>query len=79
MKQSDSNMALDKFALILVVVIAAAGVIIWLGMLLVATMQWSFGVMAVLVPGALVGYIAFRVLMDRMKSSEDDYYDRIEK
>jgi hypothetical protein len=72
-------MALDKFVLILIVVIAAAGVTIWLGMLLVATMQWSFGVMAVLIPGALVGYIAFRVLMDRMKSSEDDYYDRIEK
>lgn len=39
MKQSEPIMALDKFVLILLVVIAAAGVTIWLGMLLVATMQ----------------------------------------
>ena len=72
-------MALDKFVLILVVVIAAAGATIWLGMLLAVAMQWSIGGMAVLIPGALAGYVAFRVLMDRMKNSEDDYYDGIEK
>ena len=42
-------------------------------------MQWSIGGMVVLLPGVLAGYVAFRVLMDRMKSSEDDYYDGIEK
>jgi F0F1-type ATP synthase assembly protein I len=72
-------MALDKFVLMLLVVVAAAGVTIWLGMLLAVAMQWSIGGMVVLLPGVLAGYVAFRVLMDRMKSSEDDYYDGIEK
>ena len=72
-------MPLDKFVLILVIVIAAAGVTVWVGTLVAAAVQvpavgW-FG----FVPAALVGYVLWRVISDRIGNREDDHYDRIEK
>lgn len=72
-------MPLDRFVLILVVVVCAAGLTIWLGTVLMVSLQYPSGGLPVLVVAALVGYIAYRVLMDRLSSEEDDYYDGIEK
>ncbi|MAM61120.1 hypothetical protein [Maritimibacter sp. UBA3975] len=71
-------MPLDKFVLILVVVIAAAGLTVWAGTLIAASIQWPAGWLAV-IPAALVGYIVWRVVADRLTNTEDDHYDRIEK
>lgn len=71
-------MPLDKFVLILVVVIAAAGLTVWLGTLVAAALQFTAGWL-VFIPAALAAYVAYRVIIDRVTNSEDDYYDRIEK
>ena len=72
-------MPLDKFVLILVVVIAAAGITVWLATLAMAALQLGGMTWLVFIPAALVGYVAWRVIADRINSSEDDHYDRIEK
>lgn len=71
-------MPLDKFILILVVVIGAAGATIWLGTWIAASMAMPLGWMAVL-PIALIVYVVWRVVAERIGNAEDDYYDRIEK
>ena len=72
-------MPLDKLVLILVVVIAAAGATVWLATLAMAAMQIGSAGWGVLIPAALVGYVAWRVISDRLNNTEDDHYDRIEK
>lgn len=71
-------MPLDKFVLILVIVIAAAGGTIWLASLVASAANWPFG-WAVLVPVALVVFVVWRVIAERLGNAEDDHYDRIEK
>ncbi len=71
-------MPLDKFVLILVIVIAAAGVTLWLGMLALAALQWPAGWL-VFLPPALVAFVLWRVIADRLHSAEDDHYDKIDK
>lgn len=71
-------MPLDKFVLILVAVIAAAGVTVWVGWLVFAAVAVPFGWLAV-IPAALVAAVLYRVLADRLSNAEDDHYDRIEK
>lgn len=71
-------MPLDKLVLILVLVVVAAGITVWLGALLLASMQIP-GVWLAFIPAALVGYVVWRVVADRLGSSEDDHYDHIEK
>ncbi|MBD3679288.1 MAG: hypothetical protein HUJ27_12935 [Rhodobacteraceae bacterium] len=72
-------MPLDRLVLILVSVIAAAGVTIWAGAALLGSFNLdpAFG-LAVLSIIALVGYILVRVIMDRVGSREDDHYDRMD-
>jgi len=72
-------MPLDKFVLMLVVVIAAAGATVWLAGLLVATFEVPVVGWALVIPAGLVGYVAWRVIADRLGNAEDDHYDRIEK
>jgi membrane protein implicated in regulation of membrane protease activity len=72
-------MPLDRFVLMIVIVIAAAGATIWLGTLLAASMQISGAGWIVMVPVTLVAYVVWRVISDRLRNSEDDHYDRIEK
>jgi len=71
-------MKIDKLALILVVVGGAILGTLWLGSMILASLQmpviWPLVIMA-----AVVGYIAWRVLEDRLRSTEDDHYDKIEK
>lgn len=71
-------MPIDKFVLILVIVIGAAGVTVWIGTLVAASVQMPLAWMA-LIPAALIGYVLWRVLADRLMNREDDHYDRIEK
>ncbi len=71
-------MPLDKLVLILVIVITAAGVTVWLGALLLASFQIP-GAGLALIPAALVAYIVWRVIADRLGNAEDDHYDEIEK
>ena len=65
-------MALDKFVLILVVIIGAIWCVI---MLLSAVAIYPFGLL-ILVVYLIVGYIVYRVVRDRMTNKEDDYYEK---
>lgn len=71
-------MPLDRFVLILVIVIAAAGATVWIGTLIAASVQVPAGWLSV-IPVALIGYVLWRVVSDRLSNSDDDRYDRIEK
>lgn len=71
-------MPLDRLVLIVVIVIAAAGATVWLASLLAAAIRFPLGWAAVL-PAALVAYVVWRVIADRIGNAEDDHYDRIEK
>ena len=71
-------MPLDKFVLILVIVIAAAGVTVWIGTLVAASTQIPFGWIAI-VPVVLVATILWRVIAERVSNRDDSHYDRIEK
>ena len=72
-------MPLDKFVLILVCVIAAAGVTIWIGALAAAAWQAPMVVPVALIPAGLIVFIGWRVIADRLRNSEDDHYDSIDK
>lgn len=72
-------MPLDKFVLILVAVIAAAGVTIWIGVTMVASVEIPVIGWMLFLPAILVGYVVWRVISDRLSNSEDDHYDHIEK
>lgn len=72
-------MPLDRLILILVIIIAAAGATIWLASIVLV----SFGVsgwigLGFAMPTLLVAYIVWKVIADRMNSTEDDHYDNIE-
>jgi len=71
-------MPLDKFVLLLVLVIAAAAVTVWVAGLALAAIQvpWAG---AVFIPAALVAYVVWRVVADRLRNREDDHYDQIDK
>jgi membrane protein implicated in regulation of membrane protease activity len=71
-------MPLDRFVLILVVVIAAAGVTVALGTWIAASVSVPLG-WAGVIPVVLVLYVAWRVLAERLSNRDDDHYDRIEK
>lgn len=71
-------MPLDRFVLILVVVVIAAGITVWLATMALAAFQIPGGWL-VFIPAALVGYVVWRVIADRLNSAEDDHYDHIEK
>ena len=72
-------MPLARFALIVVLVIAAAAVTVALGALIAASFELPAVGLAVASPVALVAYLLARVIWDRMRSAEDRHYDRIEK
>ena len=72
-------MPLDRFVLIVVIVLAAAGVSVLLAALALSSGALpgvGLGVAGVL---ALAAYVLVRVISDRMRSAEDDRYDRVEK
>lgn len=70
-------MPLDRFVLIIVCVIAAAGATIWLGVMLMATFTVPYAGV-VFLPAALVAYVLWRVLSERLGNKTEDHYDRME-
>jgi F0F1-type ATP synthase assembly protein I len=72
-------MPLDRFVLILVLVVIAAGVTVWLATMAAAALEFGAGAWFGFIPAALVGYVVWRVVSDRLSNREDDHYDRIEK
>jgi len=71
-------MPLDKFVLLIVIVMVAAGITVWVSAMVMASLQIPGGWL-VFVPAALVGYVVWRVIADRLGNAEDDHYDHIEK
>lgn len=69
-------MPLDRFVLIIAVVIIAAGATIWLGATVAAAFALPMGWLAI-VPVAIAAYVLWRVVSDRVTSREDDHYDRM--
>ena len=71
-------MPLDRLVLIIVCVIAAAAATVWLGTLIAASVSVPFGWLT-LIPGALIAYIAWRVIAERVGNEEEDRYDNVER
>ncbi len=71
-------MPLDKFVLIIVVVFVAAGITVWVASMVLTALQMPVAWFA-FIPAALVAYVVWRVIADRIGSREDDHYDHIEK
>ncbi len=67
-------MPLDKLVLIIVSIVAAAAATVWLGVLVMTAFELPFGWLAV-IPAVLVGYVVFRVIMERVGNAEEDHYD----
>ncbi|MEO0484430.1 MAG: hypothetical protein AAF092_00815 [Pseudomonadota bacterium] len=67
-------MPLDRLILIVVCVLGACAVTFWLAGLAIATLQIPFAGL-VWLPVVLVGYVVWRVVMERVMSAEDDHYD----
>lgn len=72
-------MPLDRLVLLIVCVIAAAGVTVWLGSFALAALQVPGLGWMVAIPVVLAFYIGWRVIAERLGNKEDDHYDRIEK
>lgn len=72
-------MPLARFVLIVVLVVVAAALTVWLGALLAAAVNAPLVGLAAAIPAALVGYVLVRVIWDRVRSSDDRRYDRVEK
>lgn len=72
-------MPLDKFVLIVVCVLGAAGLTVYVGAALVASTQLPpfFG-LALLGIITLCVYVGWRVIAERLGNKEDDHYDRFE-
>lgn len=67
-------MKLDTLVLMIVCVLAGMGVTFWLAMILLAAVQVPFVLLA-LIPAALVGYVIYRVIAERLGNAEEDHYD----
>ena len=72
-------MPIEKLVLILVVVVTAAAITVWGGVTLLAFFSISpvLGI-ALLSILALVAYILFRVVSERLSNEDDDHYDSME-
>ncbi|WP_422072937.1 hypothetical protein [Tranquillimonas rosea] len=72
-------MPLDKLALILVVVMAAAGLTVWIAYLAAGAPQMPGSAWTLLIPLALGAYVLWRAISDRLISRGDDRHDRTGK
>ncbi len=72
-------MPLDKFVLIIVCVLGAAGVTVYVGAVLIASTQLPpFFALLILSVIALCAYVGWRVIAERLGNKEDDHYDKFE-
>ncbi len=67
-------MKLDTLVLIAICVMAGMMVTVWLTAMLLAAFHLPF-VLVGLLPAALVGYVIFRLIRDRVGDSTEDHYD----
>lgn len=72
-------MPLDRFVLLLILVVVAAGVTVGLGAMLAGGLAAPGLALAVSLPIGLIAYVIIRIVIERMKNSEDDHYDHIER
>jgi len=72
-------MPLDRLVLIIVCVVIAAGATIWLGVFVSAAVTLPVPALFVLLPVALIVWVVWRVIAERLSNREDDHYDKIEK
>ena len=72
-------MPLDRLVLILVAVTAAAALTVWVGATVMAAAAAPGWAALAAVPAALVVYVLWRVIAERVGSAEDDRYDRVER
>lgn len=69
-------MPLDRFVLIMIVVLVAAALTVGVAVWAAAAFQMPAVALAAAVPALLLGYILWRVISDRWKNTEDNHYDR---
>lgn len=69
-------MPLDRFVLVLVLVLAAAGVTVWIAAMGAAFADLPRVGLGVAAVAALLAYVLARVIADRVRSDTDDRYDR---
>ena len=72
-------MPTEKYVLILVSVLAAAGVTVGIGIIIsrgfdLTTIGWVG-----LLPIFLGGYVIWRIISERLSNRDDDYYDHFRK
>ena len=72
-------MPLDRFVLILVAVVAAAGATVLVAAILLSLVELPLAGLLALAALLPVAYVAWRVVADRVRSREDSHYDRIRK
>ncbi len=72
-------MPLNKLVLIALMVMIAAGVTVWVGTMAAAALQFGERAWAIFIPAALVAYVVWRVIADRIGNAKDDHYDHIKK
>ncbi|MEL7344326.1 MAG: hypothetical protein AAFN59_05625 [Pseudomonadota bacterium] len=72
-------MPLERLVLILVIVVAAAGATVWIAYSVAGAFALGPAGAFIMIPLALVIYVAWRIISDRVSSREDNHYDRIEK
>lgn len=60
----------------LILVFVCLAVVVW-ALIMIAGMiaAWPFGIPGLLVVG-IAGYIVYRVVADRLRNAEDDYYEK---
>ncbi len=72
-------MPIDRLALILVCVAVAAGITVWVATFVSAAIAYPVPGLIVVMPAAMLVWIVWRVVAQRLRNPEDDHYDRIEK
>jgi Na+/glutamate symporter len=70
-------MKLDTLVLIVVCVIVGMSVTFWLAAMLLVALKIPFLLIGLL-PAALVGFIVYRIIAERVGNAEEDHYDRME-
>lgn len=72
-------MPLDRFVLMLVIVLGAAGVTVLAAVWMSATAMLPWLGISLLLPVGLVAYLLVRVISERLRNRDDDHYDRIDR
>jgi membrane protein implicated in regulation of membrane protease activity len=72
-------MPLERLVLIIVIVLAAAGLTVLAGAFILSAFALpSWATIGAAIPVALVLYIVIRAIGERLSSREDDHYDEID-